>query len=98
MSVAYDTRVIKQIATLSKKDKAKIINVVDLFEKHGFAVTALFLKKLSHNLWELRADRWRLLFGLIHGSPKVIHIFYKQTQKTPKQELMIAIKRLKEEL
>lgn len=96
MNVRYDARVHEQIRALPRKDNARIASVVDLFEEYGFGLTALFLKKLAHNLWELRAGRWRLLFGLIDGYPTAVHLFYKRTQKTPKQELSIAIKRLKE--
>lgn len=95
MEVRYDKRVSKQIEKLSEKDIADILSVVDLFEKHGFAVTSLFLKKLSKNVWELRAGRWRLLFGFVGDYPKVVHLFYKKTQKMPKQELLVAIQRLK---
>jgi phage-related protein len=94
MEVRYDKRVSKQIEKLPKKDIADILSVVDLFEKHGFAITSIYLKKLSTNLWELRAGRWRLLFGIVQRNVRAVHLFYKRTQKTPKHELTITIKRL----
>ncbi len=81
MEVRYDKRVSKQIEKLTEKDIADILSVVDLFEQHGFSVTSLFLKKLSANLWELRAGRWRLLFGLVGNYPKVVHLFYKKHRR-----------------
>lgn len=69
-----------------------------MFTEYGFALTEQHLKKLGKNLWELRAGKIRLLFGLIENSAIVVNIFLKKSQKTPKKEIELAIKRLKEYL
>jgi len=83
---------------LSKEDGAVIAKVVDLFQDYGFELTEQHLKKLTRSLWELRAGRWRLLFGTIGGNTVITNILLKKSQKTPKNEIDLAIKRLKEYL
>ena len=54
------------------------------------------MTKVMRGLWELRAGRWRLLFGIINNEAVIVNMFLKQSQKTPKKELDMALKRLKE--
>lgn len=98
MKIFTDPRVDKTIKALSKKDGATIAKVVDLFQDYGFELTEQHLKKLAKNLWELRAGRWRLLFGMIERRTIITDIFLKKSQKTPQNEIDIAVKRLKEYL
>lgn len=93
-----DPRIDKQLRFLSRKDSSRIVQVSELFENAGFELTELYLKKLTKNIWELRAGRWRLLFGIIKQTAVAVHIFRKKTQKTPKHEIELAEKRLKEYL
>ncbi len=98
MRIYNDPRIDKQIGELSIKDSARIVQVAELFEDAGFGLTELYLKKLTKIIWELRAGRWRLLFGIVKETAIVVNIFIKKTQKTPKQEIKLAEKRLKEYL
>ena len=94
MKLIQDARVDKAIRSLPKQENAKIIQVIDLFLDCGFSLSALFLKKLTTTIWELRAGNWRLLFGKINGEFIIVHMFRKSTQKTPKSELEKATLRL----
>lgn len=98
MKVSNDPRVDRIIRSISTKDNARIVQVTELFEEHGFSIPALYLKKLTRNLWEFRAGRWRLLFGLVGSGAIIVHIFLKKTQKTPKREIDLATKRFREYL
>lgn len=98
MKVLNDPRVDKKIRALPKLDSANVVRVVDMFTEYGFTLTEHHLKKLGKNLWELRADKTRLLFGLVEKSAIIVNIFLKKSQKTPKKEIELAIKRLKEYL
>lgn len=60
-----------------------------------------YLKQLTgvKKLWELRAERYRIfLTPLKQKNILLIHAIIKKTQKTPKKELKLAVKRLKEYL
>lgn len=96
MEVVYHPEVSKKIRTLSLKDNTRIVKIVELFKDKGFHLTALHLKKIKSDLWELRAGRFRLLFGVIHRKAYVVNVFQKQTQKTPKKEIKLSIQRLKD--
>lgn len=96
MKVVYYPKVWNKIVNLSKIHNSRIIRVIDLFKERGFFLTELHLKKLKNDIWELRAGRYRLLFGVIGTVAVITNIFMKKTQKTPKQEIMLAVRRLKE--
>lgn len=96
MKVSNDPRVDKEIRSLPEKENARIVRVMELLEDNGFGLTEPYLKKLTSGLWELRAGRWRLLFGIVGGGATIVNIFLKKTQKTPKKELELAIRRLEE--
>jgi phage-related protein len=55
---------------------------------------------LGHGLWEVRCglgDRIARIIFCVEGSAMVLlHGFIKKTQKTPKQELELAVKRMKQ--
>lgn len=96
VKIINDLRVDKEIRSLSQKDQSKIVEITELFIKYGFYVKEPYLKKLIAGLWELRAGRWRLLFGIVAEGAIIVNIFLKKTQKTPKKEIETALKRLKE--
>lgn len=96
MKVLLDPRVDKKVRLLSEKSNSQIVRVIELFEENEFVLTEKHLKKLSSDIWELRAGRWRLLFGLADRVAVVVSIFIKKTQKTPKKEIELAVKRIKE--
>jgi phage-related protein len=96
--VSIDPRVDRKIRFLSKQDSARIIGTIELFKENGFNLTELYLKKLTRGLWELRARKWRLLFGIIDKEAVIVSIFLKKAQKTPKKEIELGLQRLKEYL
>ncbi len=98
MKVVNDPRVDKEIRCLPRSESAKIVRVIELFSESGFNLAEPYLKKLARNIWELRASRWRLLFGIVKSKAVIVNIFLKKTQKTPKREVSLAIKRLGEYL
>lgn len=98
MRIDNDPRVDKFLRSLSRKDSARIVQISELFEKYGFTLSGIYLKKLTGRVWELRTGRWRVMFGIVKQSAVIVHIFFKKTQKTPKKEIDIAENRLKEYL
>lgn len=96
MKVIYHPEVEKFILALPEKDNARVVKVVDLFKDYQFRLHQVYLKKITKEIWELRAGRYRLLFGMIHEDTIIVIIFMKKTQKTPKQIIDLAIRRLRE--
>jgi len=96
MRIVYHPEAEKVIRRLSGSENSRVLKVVDLFGDYKFSLTQLFLKKIAREIWELRAGRYRLLFGVIQGNAIITRIFLKKTQKTPNKEIDLAIKRLKE--
>lgn len=98
MRIFIDPRANKIIKALPKEEGAIVAKVIDLFQDYDFGLTEQHLKKLNRGLWELRAGRWRLLFGTVEGSAVITNVFLKKSQKTPKNDIDLAVKRLKEYL
>ena len=96
MKVLYHTEVERIISTLPKEYGSRVLKVIDLFEDYKFNLIQAYLKKIARGIWELRGGRYRLLFGIIKGDTIIVNMFMKKTQKTPKQAIDLAIKRLKE--
>lgn len=94
MRVGNDPKVDKKIRSLPLDENSRIVRVIELFKEGGFGLNETYLKKLSHKVWELRAGKWRLLFGIINNEAIIVNIFQKKTQKTPRREIDLAIKRL----
>lgn len=95
MKIIYHPEIEKAIRSLSKKHGAGVLRIVNLFTAYRFSLTQLFLKKINKEIWELRAGRYRLLFGLLNGDAIIVSLFMKKTQKTPRQLIETAVRRLK---
>lgn len=93
MKINFDKRVIKDINFYSAQDRARIDHLINLFSEYKFVLNEKYLKKLSKNLWELRAGKIRLLFGMIEDEIIIVNTFYKKTNKTPLKEIKTAEKR-----
>lgn len=96
MKAIYHPEVEKSIRSLSKRDESRILKVIDLFLDYRFSLTQLYLKKITRNIWELRAGKYRLLFGVVGVYAVITNFFIKKSQKTPRQSIKLALQRLKE--
>jgi phage-related protein len=88
--------IIEFIETATQRaERAKIMSVFENVE-HMQVVPVSFFKKLQgrEKLWEIRVQRFRFL-GFYNDSRRLVlvHGFVKQSQKTPLQEIDIAVKR-----
>lgn len=89
------------IELASKKDKNsriklnKIMDYIKALSEYGTRAGEPYMKHLDGNIWELRPLKDRILFAAWDGNGFVLlHVFMKQTQKTPQRE----IKRAKQNL
>lgn len=84
--------------SLDNARRARIDRFYDLFEIYGMFVPARYLKKIAKNVWELRPGDIRLFLTIKGNKGLVVHGIRKKTQKVPKRDLNLAIKRIKEEV
>ena len=96
MNEILDKRAEKVIKSLLDEDQARVRGYINLFQEHKFILSGKYLKKLKKNIWELRPGKIRILFGVINDTIFIVHVFKKKTQKTPRREIEIAEKRIKE--
>ncbi|MDD5147366.1 MAG: type II toxin-antitoxin system RelE/ParE family toxin [Candidatus Daviesbacteria bacterium] len=84
------------IESLTKEEKARVDRAYYLFEEYGTFLPSKYLKKLKSVVWELRPGNVRLFLTLKGHEAYVVHGIHKKSQKTPKMDLELAIKRIKE--
>ncbi len=84
------------IDSLDKERRARVDRAYFLFERYGTFLPTKYLKKLTKDIWELRPGDIRLFLGIKGNKACVVHGIYKKTQKTPKRDLELSVKRIKE--
>jgi phage-related protein len=67
----------------------------------GWPIGMPYCRPLGRGLWELRSNLpggriARVIFSLFDGGMVLLHGFEKKTQKTPPQDIELALKRKKE--
>ena len=97
----FDESALESYESLSVDLRAKAQRLFSLLELYGNEVKEPHSKFLSNGLFELRIkgkdNIARLLYAF--GNDKriyILHAFIKKTPRTPKKELEIAYKKLKE--
>lgn len=86
------------IESLDKQRRARVDRIYYLFEEYGVTLPGKYLKKIDKEVWELRPGDIRLFLGIRGTTGVIVHAIFKKTQKTPKQDLELAKKRIKEEI
>ena len=86
---------------LSAPDQAKAAAHLSLLEEYGHTLREPHVKTLKDGLKELRfkipAGPYRIFFFFHVGDTVVLlHTLQKKTQETPKQDLKLALKRMKD--
>jgi phage-related protein len=97
----YNQSVKEDARALPKSLKAKFEAIMDQMVEHGADLGLPFTRAMGKGLFEIRAKAQegiaRGMFCTISKNNIVIlHVFLKKTQATPKNELNLAIKRMKE--
>lgn len=90
---------ISELAAKKDKDSRiklnKIMEYVKALSEYGTRVGEPYIKHLDGDIWKLRPVRDRILFAAWDGSGFVLlHVFMKQTQKTPSREIARAKRNL----
>ena len=97
----FDEKVETQILRFPAGILANLLHILEMIEEFGPALGAPYTAPMGGGLFEIRARGkegiGRALFGTAKGGEiLILHSFIKKTQKTPKKDLAIARKRLKE--
>jgi phage-related protein len=97
----YDNNVEQVTLEFPDKILAKLLHIFEMVEIHGPNLGKPYTDSFGDGLFEIRAKGQegigRSLFCYASGKSIVIlHSFIKKTQKTPKKELELALKRKKE--
>lgn len=97
----YNEKVEGQTLKFPKSILANFLHIVEMIEKFGPDLGKPHTAPMGGGLFEIRAKGkegiGRSLFCTMKGKEIVIlHSFVKKTQKTPRKELDLARKRLKE--
>src|SRR3990167_1247460 len=97
----YNQSVVSEVDNLEKSIKAKYLTIIDTMLEEGPNLGMPFTKAMGKGLFEIRAKGQagiaRGFFCTISNNTIVIlHVFVKKTEVTPKKELDLAIKRIRE--
>lgn len=87
------------IASLSERQKTKVVRILTYVEKYGLVTAIPHIKKLTGSpLWEIRIlgqDNIRVFYAAIERNAIIVlHGFIKKSQKTPLREVEVAMNRL----
>lgn len=95
MKVVYSEEVEGFIKKLNGNDSGRLTRTKEFFETYGFQIGPKYIKKIKEDLWELRTGKVRLFLCIEGNMAFGIHILYKKSQKLPKKDIKLAIKRSK---
>jgi phage-related protein len=88
---------------LSIPDRAVILAIFQDIEEFGFGAKAAEFRQIEGKLWETKVRApgggYRIFYALMSAQHMhVLHAYRKQGQKTPRKELELAKRRLREVL
>lgn len=97
----YNNKVEQQTLNFPKGILANFIHIAEMIEQFGPALGKPYTASMGKGLFEIRTKGMegigRSLYCTVKGQEIIIlNSFVKKTQKTPKKELDLAIKRMKE--
>jgi phage-related protein len=97
----YNEKVEKKTLSFPKGILANFLHIVEMIEEYGPTLGKPYTASIGSRLFEIRAKGkegiGRSLFCTIKGQEIIIpHSFIKKSQKTPKKEIALAKKRMKE--
>ncbi len=78
--------------------QAKILSSVELLRNYGPFLKPPYIKKIQSKLYELRISgkiAVRIFYTIYHEEFYLLHAFKKKTEKTPQNELKVALDRLR---
>ena len=98
----FDEKVRGDLFALSIDLRASFERIVRLIETYGLPkVHAPYVKHLQGSLWEMRMKGRDGIARAVYITVKdrrvvVVHVFVKKTEKTPRREIELALRRAEE--
>ncbi len=91
----------KYLQGLNARQRSKILEAMEYLETFGVELKEPFVKYIGNKIFELRVRDQDGIYRVLYFAAKdrrfiMLHGFTKKTQKTPKKEIEIALKRKKE--
>jgi phage-related protein len=92
----------EEFRTLPADIRARMMRIVGIIEEHGLEHLGMpYVRHLEGKLWELRAQGKDGIGRGLYVSAKgkrvvVLRVFQKKTEKTPRSEIRLALKRARE--
>jgi phage-related protein len=96
--IIFDDKTKHFLLNLNIDDQLKVTRLRDLLKEFGHQLRMPYSKKISNNLFELRSNgniKVRILYTFKFHSAIILHAFIKKSQKIPKQEVEIALHKLR---
>jgi phage-related protein len=86
---------------LTYQDQGRFVDVYRNLEKYGFGCPGVQFRQLAGKLWEIKYSApgggYRIAYVMRESERMVwLHMFKKTTPKTPRNDLELALKRMKE--
>lgn len=99
-SASGGTPVREWILKLGPEDRREVGKDIQKVE-FGWPIGMPYCRPLGRGLWEVRSSISsgriaRTLFCIVNGDMVLLHAFVKKTQKTPPQDIDLALRRMKE--
>ncbi len=97
MEIIIHEKLEEFIDGLPEAAKARLIHTIDLLETLGNKIGMPHSKKVTNKLFELRilgTSNIRIFYAYQNSKAHLVHGFIKKSQKTPKNEIDTALKRL----
>jgi phage-related protein len=97
-----DDRVLAELEALSLDSQASFLRITRLIQAEGIhKLREPYVKHLEGPVWEMRMKGRDGIARAAHVTAMgqrvvVVHVFAKKTQKTPRREIEMALKRAKE--
>ena len=94
--------VLDELNAIPRDQRAKFTWIADMIREHGLQkVREPYVKHLEKGLWEIRMkgrDGISRAFYVVEQPKRVVvvRVFVKKTQKTPRKEIKLALKRAEE--
>lgn len=91
------------IESLPTEERAKVYGHVEILANKGVLLEKPFVDHIDGKIWELRISitkrEVRMLYFMTTGKTAVLlHGFVKKTQRTPRGEIEIAVRRMRQYL
>ena len=101
--MGYDLLIVKEkefdkfVAKLNIDTKSRLVRDISFLKEHGKELHMPFAKKINSKLFELRTSgkqKVRIIYSIREKQIFVVNWFIKKSNKIPKKEICLAMKRL----